>query len=307
MNQSVFSGIDRPIFCTKRHKRFILPGFRTSLILTLLWVGVLVILPITALIMASFHNGFSTFYTLFTSSRILSALALSFGTAFCAAWICVLLGTILAWALARNQHMPGLHILDVIVDLPFALPTAIAGITMATLYGPHGWIGHILSKFHIHVIFTPIGIILALVFVGLPFVVRTMEPALKSLPVEIEETAATLGASHGQIIRHVILPSLMPSFITAFSLAFARGVGEYGSVIFIAGNLPHYTEVLSLLIVIHLERFDYTGAAAIGVITLGFSFTCFLLIAIYRQRFITSNEPAAWKIVKPESEHAHEH
>lgn len=263
----------------------ILPGRHLTLFTTLGWVGFLIILPMIALIMTALHDGFHVFISLLENTRVTSALLLSFVTAACAAFINIPLGTVLAWALVRNPNMPGHKILDVIVDLPFALPTAIAGITIGTLYGPHGWIGHaVMKSFGLRIAFTPVGIVVALVFVGLPFVVRTIEPALRNLAVEVEESAAILGATHGQIIRHIILPTIFPTLIAGFGLAFARGIGEYGSVIFIAGNIPHYTEMVSLLMVIHLQQFDYTGAAAIGVITLTVSFACFLGINIYQQR-----------------------
>ncbi|TIR55882.1 MAG: sulfate ABC transporter permease subunit CysT, partial [Mesorhizobium sp.] len=209
--------------------------------------------------------------------RTLNALKISFGTAFLAAAVNVVFGTIVAWVLVRYRF-PGRRIADAMVDLPFALPTAVAGIALTTLYAPNGWIGQLLMPLGIKVAYTPLGIVIALVFIGLPFVVRTVQPIMEELDREVEEAAATLGANRFQTITRVLFPGLAPAIVTGFSLAFARGVGEYGSVIFIAGNLPFKSEIAPLLIVIRLEEYNYEAATAIAAIMLALSFVMLLVV-----------------------------
>ena len=221
--------------------------------------------------------GWSDFWSIATDYRTLHSLQISFGTALIAALVNVVFGTIVAWVLVRYKF-PGRRIIDAMVDLPFALPTAVAGISLTTLYAPNGWIGSLLMKIGIKAAYTPLGIVIALIFVGLPFVVRTVEPIIEEIDKEVEEAAATLGASRWQTITRVLAPGLLPAIITGFALAFARGVGEYGSVIFIAGNLPNISEIAPLLIVIRLEEFNYPAATAIAAIMLALSFLMLLLI-----------------------------
>jgi sulfate transport system permease protein len=221
--------------------------------------------------------GWATFWELATDQRTVNALRISFGTAFLAALINVFFGVVLAWVLVRYRF-PGKRVIDAMVDLPFALPTAVAGIALTTLYAPNGWIGSLLTPLGIKIAFTPLGIVFALVFVGLPFVVRTVQPIMEEIDKEVEEAAATLGANRLQTIRRVLLPGLAPAVLTGFALAFARGVGEYGSVIFIAGNLPYVSEIAPLLIVIRLEEFNYPAATAIAAVMLVISFAMLLII-----------------------------
>ena len=251
----------------KGHGPTVIPGFGLSLGITLAWVSLLVLLPLAALAARPWEHGIGWLWHSLTQGRTLAALRLSFGTAFEAAILCTLAGLLLAWAIARVRP-PGWRLLDAIIDLPFALPTAVAGITLATLYGRHGWIGAPLAAGGIKVAYTQAGMMIALVFVGLPFVVRSTLPVLHDLPRELEEAAQTLGARPGQIALRVLLPAILPALLTGFGLAFARGVGEYGSVIFIAGNRPLVSEIAPLLIVIRLQQFDYAGAAAIGLVML---------------------------------------
>ena len=254
-----------------------LPGFGLSLGFTLFYLSAVVLIPLAALIIRPWSLGFDGIWQILTDHRVLTALRLSFGGAAIAAGINAVFGLIVAWALVRYRF-PGKKLLDALVDLPFALPTAVAGIALSTLYAPQGWLGEPLSHLGIKVAYTPLGVIVALTFVGLPFVVRTLQPVLADLSMEAEEAAATLGASRFQAIWRVVLPTLLPSLVTGTTLAFARAVGEYGSVIFIAGNLPAISEIAPLLIVIKLEQFDYAGAAAIGVIMLAASFVLILTL-----------------------------
>ena len=254
-----------------------LPGFGLSLGFTLFYLSAVVLIPLAALIIRPWSLGFDGIWQILTDHRVLTALRLSFGGAAIAAGINAVFGLIVAWALVRYRF-PGKKLLDALVDLPFALPTAVAGIALSTLYAPQGWLGEPLSHLGIKVAYTPLGVIVALTFVGLPFVVRTLQPVLADLSMEAEEAAATLGASRFQAIWRVVLPTLLPSLVTGTTLAFARAVGEYGSVIFIAGNLPAISEIAPLLIVIKLEQFDYAGAAAIGVIMLAASFVLILAL-----------------------------
>jgi len=255
----------------------VIPGFGLALGVTLSWLILIILIPLSGLAWRSSALGWSTFWTLATDQRTINALRISFGTAFAAALINVVFGVILAWVLVRYKF-PGKRIIDAMVDLPFALPTAVAGIALTTLYAPNGWIGSLFTPLGIKIAFTPIGIVFALVFVGLPFVVRTVQPIMEEIDKEVEEAAATLGANRFQTIRRVLLPGLAPAVLTGFALAFARGVGEYGSVIFIAGNLPYVSEIAPLLIVIRLEEFNYPAATAIAAIMLMISFAMLLII-----------------------------
>ena len=255
----------------------VLPGFAPSLGFTLLYLSLIVLIPACALVARPWEHGWSGFWAVVTDPRVLAALRLSFGAAFAAAMVNTVMGLIVAWALVRYEF-PGKRLADAMVDLPFALPTAVAGIALATVYGPHGWIGGLVSPLGIKIAYTPLGIFIALVAVGLPFIVRSVQPVLQDFDAEIEEAAVTLGAQTWQRLRHVVLPALAPALITGFSLAFARAVGEYGSVIFIAGNMPMRSEIAPLLIVIKLEQYDYAGAASVGLAMLALSFVALIAI-----------------------------
>jgi sulfate/thiosulfate transport system permease protein len=254
-----------------------LPGFGLSLGFTVFYLSIIVLVPIAALIIRPWELGFSGFWKVIEDPRVLAALRLSFGGAAIAAAINAVTGPIVAWVLVRYSF-PGKRLLDALIDLPFALPTAVAGIALSQLYSPNGWIGEPLSHLGIRIAYTPIGVIIALTFIGLPFVVRTLQPVLNDLSREPEEAAATLGATRLQTIFRVVLPALLPALLTGATLAFARAVGEYGSVIFIAGNLPMVSEIAPLLIIIKLEQYDYASAAAIGVVMLVASF--FVILAL---------------------------
>ncbi len=267
----------------------VLPGFGLSLGITLSWLVLIVLIPLSGLVFRASGLGWSEFVALTLDPRTLNALKISFGTAFVAAVINLIFGVILAWVLVRYRF-PGKRVVDAMVDLPFALPTAVAGIALTTLYAPNGWIGQVIEPLGLKVAFTPAGIVVALIFVGLPFVVRTVQPIMEEIDKEVEEAAATLGASRFQTISRVLLPGLMPAGLTGFALAFARGVGEYGSVIFIAGNLPYVSEIAPLLIVIRLEEFNYAAATAIAAVMLAISFAMLLFInsiqAWSRRRYV---------------------
>jgi sulfate/thiosulfate transport system permease protein len=254
-----------------------LPGFGLTLGYTLLWLGLIVVLPLAGLLLKPADMGWSAFWALATDPRVKAAIGLSLGAALIAACIDAVFGVIVAWTLTRYRF-PGRRLLDAMIDLPFALPTAVAGIALTALYAPNGWIGAPLDRLGIKVAFTPVGIVVALVFIGLPFVVRTVQPVLEDIEREVEEAAVTLGASRFRIIRSVLFPLIAPALLTGFALAFARAIGEYGSVIFIAGNMPMVSEIAPLLIVIRLEEFDYSGAAAIGILMLALSFLMLLAI-----------------------------
>jgi sulfate transport system permease protein len=255
----------------------VIPGFGLALGVTLTWLCLIVLIPLAGLFLRAGSLGPAGLWAVATDQRVLAALRLSFGTALAASAVNLVMGTIVAWALVRYEF-PGRRLLDAVVDLPFALPTAVAGIALTALYAGNGWIGQYLEPLGIEVAFTPLGIAVALAFVGLPFVVRTVQPVLQDLESEVEEAAASLGASRAQAFRLVILPAIAPALLTGFALAFARSVGEYGSVIFIAGNLPYVSEIAPLLIIIKLEEFDYAGATAIGAIMLAISFLLLLVI-----------------------------
>ena len=258
-------------------KHRVLPGFGLSMGITLTWLSLIVLIPLAGLVVSASRLSWSRFWEVATDSRTLAALELSFSAAFAAAVVNTIAGTLIAWGLVRYR-VPGRRILDAIIDLPFALPTAVAGIALTALYAPNGWIGLLLAPLGIKVAFTWLGVTVALIFIGLPFVVRTVQPVLEEIPKEIEEAAASLGAGRWATIRRVILPDVAPAIITGFARAFARAVGEYGSVIFIAGNMPGKTEIAPLLIIIQLEQYHYAEATAIAVVMLIISFT--LLLAI---------------------------
>lgn len=255
----------------------ILPGFGLTLGYTIFYLTVIILIPLAALIWRSTALGWREFLAIALDERTLRALEVSFGSALMAASINVVFGVITAWVLVRYTF-PGRRLLDAVIDLPFALPTAVAGIALAALYSPKGWVGQLFAPLGIKIAFTPIGIVVALIFVGLPFIVRTVQPVMEELDREVEEAAATLGASRFQTLRMVVLPTLVPAILTGFALAFARAVGEYGSVIFIAGNIPYVSEIAPLLIVIRLEEFNYAGATSIACIMLVISFAMLLLI-----------------------------
>ncbi|MFH7807234.1 MULTISPECIES: sulfate ABC transporter permease subunit CysT [unclassified Acinetobacter] len=255
----------------------VLPGFGLSLGFTLAYLSLIVLIPLSAVFIKSLGIGWDGLWEILSSERILKSLQLSFSAALIAAFINVVFGLLLAWCLVRYSF-PGKRIVDALVDLPFALPTAVAGIALTSLYAPTGWIGQYLEPLGIQVAYTPIGITLALIFIGIPFVVRTVQPVLSDLETELEEAASALGANRLQIVTKVIFPILFPALITGFALAFARGVGEYGSVIFIAGNQPFKTEIAPLMIISRLEEYDYAGATTIAVVMLVLSFAILFLI-----------------------------
>ena len=257
--------------------RRVLPGFGLSLGYTLLYLGLIVLVPISAAFLKVTELSWPAFIDIVTAPRVMASYRLTFGASFLAALLNTGCGLLVAWVLVRYRF-PGRRLADALVDLPFALPTAVAGIALAGLFAPNGWAGALLVPLGIKVAFTPLGVLVALTFIGLPFVVRTVQPVLETLPPELEEAAATLGASPFATFRRVVLPAVMPALLTGFTLAFARAIGEYGSVIFIAGNMPMVSEIAPLLIVIKLEQFDYAGAAAIAVVMLVVSFA--LLLAV---------------------------
>jgi sulfate transport system permease protein len=254
-----------------------LPGFGLSLGLTLLWLSVIVLVPLLALLLRPWSLGPLGILQSLAEPRVLAALRLSFLAALAAAAANVPTGLLVAWVLVRYRF-PGRRLLDALVDLPFALPTAVAGLALTALYAPNGWLGRPLAALGIKAAYTPLGVALALVFVGLPFVVRAIEPVLRDMSRDAEEAAATLGATRAQTLWRVVLPALAPTLLSGFAMAFARGVGEYGSVIFIAGNMPMVSEIAPLLIVIRLEQFDYAGASAVGLAMLLLSFLVLLAL-----------------------------
>jgi len=255
----------------------VIPGFGLTLGFALTYLTLIILIPLSGLVWHTAALGWSDFWAIATDRRTIRALEVSFGTALIAALVNVVFGTLVAWALVRYRF-PGRRVIDAMVDLPFALPTAVAGIALTSLYAPRGWIGSLLAPLDIKVAYTPLGIVIALVFIGLPFVVRTVQPIIEEIDKEVEEAAATLGASRLQTISRVLLPGLAPAILTGFALAFARGVGEYGSVIFIAGNLPYVSEIAPLLIVIRLEEYNYPAATGIATIMLALSFLMLLVI-----------------------------
>jgi sulfate transport system permease protein len=256
-----------------------LPGFLPAFAFTIFYLSALVLIPLAALVIRPWSLGINGVIAAVTAPRVLASLELSFGAAAIAAVINTVFGFIVAWVLVRYRF-PFKRLIDALVDLPFALPTAVAGIALATLYSQKGWLGAPLSVLGLKIAYTPLGVVVALTFIGLPFVVRTLQPVLADLGPDAEEAAATLGATRFQTFRRVVLPALSPALLTGAALAFARAVGEYGSVIFIAGNLPMVSEIAPLLIVIKLEQFDYAGAAAVGLVMLSASFLILLLINV---------------------------
>jgi sulfate transport system permease protein len=259
-----------------------LPGFGPTMGFTLLYLSILVLLPLAALVIKAGGGTWAQFWATATASRALAAYKLSFGAALIAAAVNLVFGVLVAWVLVRYEF-PFKRLVDGLVDLPFALPTAVAGIALATLYSPKGWIGQFLDKVGVKAAYTATGVTLALIFIGLPFVVRTVQPVLQDLDPELEEAAASLGAKPWQTFARVIAPAIMPAALTGFALAFARAVGEYGSVIFIAGNIPMKSEIAPLLIIIKLEQYDYRGAAVIGVVMLAASFLLLLGINLIQR------------------------
>lgn len=256
----------------------VLPGFSLSLGYTLVYLSVIVLIPIAAVFIYTSQLSFAEFWSVVTAPRVLASYKLSFGASLIAALVNSIFGLLLAWALARYSF-PGKKLVDALVDLPFALPTAVAGIALTALYAPNGWIGqYIEGALGVKVAFSSLGVLVALIFIGLPFVVRTVQPILEDIDSEFEEAAASLGASRWQAFRHVVLPILLPALLTGFALAFARAVGEYGSVIFIAGNIPMVSEITPLMIITKLEQYDYVGATAIAVVMLVVSFALLLVI-----------------------------
>lgn len=268
-------------------RRRVLPGFAPTLGFTLFYLSLIVLVPLTAVFLKSSGHGFEAFWAAATSPRVMASYKLSFGASLIAAFINLFFGLILAWCIVRYEF-PGKKLVDALIDLPFALPTAVAGIALTALYAPNGWVGSLFvpggalatlfGEAGLKIAFTPLGVLLALIFIGLPFIVRTVQPVLEDMETELEEAAASLGAQRWQTFRYVVLPTLMPALLTGFALAFARAVGEYGSVIFIAGNIPMVSEITPLMIIAKLEQYDYVGATAIAAVMLIVSFV--LLLAI---------------------------
>ncbi len=259
----------------------VIPGFGLALGFTVAALSLIVLIPLSALVLRAASIGPSAFWAIASDPRTLAALRLSFGSALIAAAINTVFGLLLSWVLVRYRF-PGRRFIDAAVDLPFALPTAVAGIAMAAVYAPNGWIGSIAEKLGFKIAFTPLGVVLALVFIGLPFVVRTVQPILEDVERDIEEVSALLGASRLRTVFKVVLPQIYPALLTGATLAFARGIGEYGSVIFIAGNIPMVSEIAPLLIVIKLEEFDYQGATVIALLMLIISFALLMLINLFQ-------------------------
>ena len=259
----------------------VIPGFGVALGFTVAALSLIVLIPLSALVLRAASIGPTGFWAIASDPRTLAALRLSFGAALIAAAINTVFGLLLSWVLVRYRF-PGRRLIDAAVDLPFALPTAVAGIAMAAVYAPNGWIGSIADKLGFKIAFTPVGVVLALVFIGLPFVVRTVQPVLQEVEREIEEVSALLGASRLRTVFKVVLPQIYPALLTGATLAFARGIGEYGSVIFIAGNIPMVSEIAPLLIVIKLEEFDYQGATVIAFLMLIISFALLMLINLFQ-------------------------
>jgi sulfate transport system permease protein len=255
----------------------VLPGFRLTLGFTIFYLCLIVLVPLITLPARTATMGWDAIWQTISDPRVVASYKLSVGAALVAACINAVFGLIVAWVLARYQFF-GKRIIDAFIDLPFALPTAVAGITLTTLYAPNGWLGAPLEKYGIKVAFTPLGITVALVFIGLPFVVRTLQPVIEDLEIEIEEAATSLGASRTHVLTRIILPYLYPAWLTGFALAFARAVGEYGSVVFISGNMPMQTEIAPLLIITKLEQYDYAGATAIALVMLLISFSLLLTV-----------------------------
>jgi sulfate/thiosulfate transport system permease protein len=258
-------------------KARVLPGFGLTVGFTLFYLSLIVLIPLSATFFKASALGWGHFVEAVTAPRVLASYRLSFGASLLASLINGFFGFVIAWVLARYTF-PGRKLVDALVDLPFALPTAVAGIALTAIYAKNGWIGHLLEPLGVKVAFTPLGVLVALVFIGLPFVVRTLQPVIEDLDAEIEEAAASLGATRWQAIRRVILPALFPALLTGTAMAFARAIGEYGSVVFISGNMPMKTEITPLLIITKLEQYDYAGATALAVVMLVASFLLLLTI-----------------------------
>jgi len=270
------------VLASVRPRRSVLPGFGPAMGYTLFYLSLIVLLPLAALALRSAALTWDGFWATVTEPRVLASYRLSFGASLLAAAINLVAGLIVAWVLVRYDF-PGRRFVDALVDLPFALPTAVAGIALTALYAPNGWLGRPLGQLGIKVAFTPLGVLVALIFIGLPFVVRTVQPVLEDLDREIEEAAASLGASRGQALVKVVLPVLAPALLTGFVLALSRAIGEFGSVIFIAGNIPFVSEIAPLLIITKLEQYDYGGAAAIATVMLAASFALILTVNLLQK------------------------
>lgn len=270
----------------KLKRQRVLPGFGLSMGYTVIYLSLIILIPIAVLFLKATTISLAEFWKTVTDDRVVASYKLTFYTSLTAALINAFFGTLIAWVLVRYEFF-GKRVIDAFVDLPFALPTAVAGIALTTIYAPNGWIGKYFEAMGIKVAFTPLGIIIALIFIGLPFVVRSVQPVLQDLDQQYEEAAATLGASSFQIFFKIIFPAIFPAIITGFALAFARALGEYGSVVFISGNMPMKTEIVPLLIITKLEQFNYAGAAAIAAVMLTFSFLLLFLINLWQ-----------WKVTK---------
>jgi len=258
-------------------KRSVLPGFGLSLGYTILYVSLIVLIPLAGVVIKTTEQSWDEFWRTVTNARVLASIEVSLTTSFAAALVNAVFGTILAWVIVRYEF-PGKRIIDGLVDLPFALPTAVAGISLTAIYAQNGWLGSWFAKLGIKTAYSPLGITIALIFIGLPFVVRTIQPVLQDLEKDVEEAAASLGASRFRTFRKIIFPAILPSLLTGFALAFARGIGEYGSVVFISGNMPMKTEIAPLLIRTKLEQYDYVGATSIAFVMLVISFILLLII-----------------------------
>ncbi len=261
----------------KRTPKRVLPGFKLTLGFTLFYLSIIVLIPLSALLFKTFTLTWEQFIAAVTSPRVVASYQLTFGASFLAALVNAVFGLLLAWVLVRYQF-PGKKIVDALVDLPFALPTAVAGISLTALLASNGWIGSLLEPYGVQLAFNRNGVVIALIFIGLPFVVRTVQPVLEDAEKELEEAATCLGATRLQTFRYVIFPTIAPALLTGFAMAFARAIGEYGSVIFIAGNMPMISEITPLIIIGKLEQYDYAGATAVAVVMLGFSFVMLFVI-----------------------------
>lgn len=262
-------------------QKSVIPGFGITMGFSIFYIALLILIPVSMVFLNSWSIGLSKFWEIITSERVLASLKVSFGTAFLAAAVNAVFGLLIAWVLER-YNFPGKKIVDGLIDLPFALPTAVAGISLTTLYAQNGWIGKLFAPLGIKISYTPLGITVALIFISFPFVVRTVQPVLQSMDHEVEEAAACLGATRLQTFFRVIMPELLPAMITGFALAFARALGEYGSVVFISGNMPFKTEITPLLIRTKLEQYDYAGGTAIAAVMLVISFIMLLVINLFQ-------------------------
>lgn len=274
---TVISSLPLPAAPHKRAPRRVLPGFNLTLGYTVLYLSLIVLIPLSALVFKTFTLSWDQFWAAVSSPRVLASYRLTFGASLIAAAVNVVFGLLVAWVLVRYSF-PGKKIVDALVDLPFALPTAVAGISLTALLAGNGWVGQFFEPYGIQLAFNPNGVVIALIFIGLPFVVRTVQPVLEDTEQELEEAATSLGATRWQTFRHVILPSITPALLTGFAMAFARAIGEYGSVIFIAGNMPMVSEITPLIIIGKLEQYDYAGATAVATVLLVISFALLLLI-----------------------------